>query len=216
MMHMPRVHPSTRRAHTVIAAIAVVLTVVGLANAQAPSVPKDRTANPSPPKQAPGVNPQAAAGAEFQTRLQNYIKLREELAAKLRPLSSTANAAELATRQEALAAALRDVRKNAKRGDLIPAAVAKQIQSIVADYFRSKDAATRRAVFEEVPVAMRPVVNKTMPDSAALATVPPILLNNLPRLPDNLQYRFMDHHIVLLDGDTRLIMDYLLNVLPPH
>ena len=55
-----------------------------------------------------------------------------------------------------------------------------------------------------------------MPDTAALATVPPLLLNSLPRLPDNLQYRFMDRHIVLLDGDTRLIVDYILNVLPTH
>ena len=71
-------------------------------------------------------------------------------------------------------------------------------------------------MFEEVPEGLRPVINKTMPDSAALATVPPVLLNNLPRLPDNLQYRFIGRHIVLIDGDTRLMMDYILNVLPPH
>jgi hypothetical protein len=43
-----------------------------------------------------------------------------------------------------------------------------------------------------------------------------LLLNNLPRLPDNLQYRFMGRHVILMDGDTRLIVDYILNVLPPH
>jgi len=26
----------------------------------------------------------------------------------------------------------------------------------------------------------------------------------------------MDRHIILIDGDTRLIVDYILNVLPPH
>jgi hypothetical protein len=60
------------------------------------------------------------------------------------------------------------------------------------------------------------VVNKSMPDTAALATVPPLLLTKLPVLPDNLQYRFIDRHVVLIDGDTRIIVDYILNVLPPH
>ena len=74
----------------------------------------------------------------------------------------------------------------------------------------------KRAVFEEVPENLRPVINGKMPDTAALATVPPLLLNNLPRLPDNLQYRFMGRHVVLIDVDTRIIVDYILNVLPPH
>jgi hypothetical protein len=162
------------------------------------------------------VNPQAAALAEFQNHLQNYLQLRQQLADKLKPLSPTASAAQLASEQESLAAALRDVRKNARPGDLIPQAVASQIGSTVTDYFRGKDSATKRAVFEEVPEGVRPAINKTMPDTAAFATVPPLLLNNLPRLPDNLQYRFVGRHVVLVDGDTRLMMDYILNVLPPH
>ena len=46
--------------------------------------------------------------------------------------------------------------------------------------------------------------------------MPPLLLRELPRLPDNLQYRFFGRHVVLLDGDTQLIVDYIANVLPPH
>ena len=38
----------------------------------------------------------------------------------------------------------------------------------------------------------------------------------LPALPDNLQYLFVGRHIVLLDGDTQLIVDYVDNVLPPR
>jgi hypothetical protein len=71
-------------------------------------------------------------------------------------------------------------------------------------------------VFLEVPENLRPVINRTVPDSVALATVPPLLLNSLPRLPEGLQYRFVGRHIVLVDADTRLIMDYAQNALPPH
>lgn len=164
----------------------------------------------------PEANPQATALAEFQRRLQAYIDLRAELSTKLKPLSPTADSAELATRQDTLAAAIREARKGAKPGDVIPTRVAGQIRNVVTDDFRHRNLDTKRAVFEEVPENVRPVVNKTMPDSVALATVPPLLLNRLPRLPDNLQYRFMDRHVVLMDGDTRIMIDYILNVLPPH
>jgi len=164
----------------------------------------------------PNANPQATALAEFQQRLQGYIDLRAQLSGKLKPLAPTADSAELAARQDTLAAAIRDARKGAKPGDMIPTPVADQIRHAVAEDFRRRNPDTKRAVFSEVPEGVRPVINKTIPDTAALATVPALLLNNLPRLPDNLQYRFTGRHIILMDGDTRLIVDYILNVLPPH
>ena len=165
---------------------------------------------------AQNVNPQAAALVEFQNRLQKYLQLRAQLADTLKPLSPTASAADLAARQESLAAALRNVRKDARHGDLVSPVVAEQIRKAVDAYFRGKDQSTRRAVFEEVPENLRPAINRTVPDGAALATVPPLLLNSLPRLPEGLQYRFVGRHIVLVDADTRLIMDYVQNALPPH
>jgi hypothetical protein len=166
--------------------------------------------------QTPNANPQATALAEFEQRLQAYVELRAQLSQKLKPLSSSGNSAELGARQDALAAAIRDARKNARPGDVIPTRVAGQIRNTIADDFRHRNPDTKRAVFEEVPDNVRPAVNRTLPDTVVLATVPPLLLNNLPRLPDNLQYRFMDRHVVLIDGDTRIIVDYILNVLPPH
>jgi hypothetical protein len=165
---------------------------------------------------AQNVNPQAAALVDFQNRLQQYLRLRAQLAQKLKPLSPTPSAADLAARQESLAAALRDVRKDARHGDLVSPVVAEQIRKAVDAYFRGKDQSTRRAVFEDVPENVRPVVNRTVPDGAALATVPPLLLNSLPHLPEGLQYRFVGRHIMLVDADTRLIMDYIQNALPPH
>lgn len=186
----------------------------GVADAQTPPSADQGVA--ARQAQKPDANPQATALAEFQKRLQGYIDLRARLAGKLKPLSPTADSADLAARQDTLAAAIREARKGARPGDMIPTLVASQIRNTVAEDFRRRNPDTKRAVFKEVPAGVRPVINKAMPDTEALATVPPLLLNSLPRLPDNLQYRFMDRHIVLLDGDTRLIVDYILDVLPPH
>jgi hypothetical protein len=199
--------------------VAIALTLVGFVAAPASAQgPAPRADEGVAARQAanPDVNPQAAALVEFQNRLQDYIRLRSELGGKLKPLSATADSAQLTARQDTLAAALREARKGAKPGDLIPTRVAGQIRNVVAADFRRRNADAKRAVFEEVPDGIRPVINRTMPDNAPLATVPPLLLNNLPPLPDNLQYRFMDRHLVLMDGDTRIIVDYILNVLPPH
>ena len=151
---------------------------------------------------------------EFTRRLQDYIAVRAQLARKLKPLAGTPNAAELAARQLALANALRAARAGAKPGDLVTAAAAERIRAAVLEDFKRRSAADERAAFSEVPNATRPAVNATYPADAALPTVPPLLLMNLPRLPDNLQYRFYGRHVVLLDGDLQIIVDYVADVLP--
>jgi hypothetical protein len=152
---------------------------------------------------------------DFQRRLNGYLTMRETLAKRLKPLSPTPSAADLAARQESLAAAIRSERKAAKPGDLIPPAMADYIRSIVVTDFKRRSPSDTRAAFEEVAVGPKLAINATYPANAALPTVPPLLLNRLPKLPDNLQYRFYDRHIILLDGDTELVADYILNVLPP-
>ena len=166
--------------------------------------------------QKEAVNPHAAALHEFQQRLNDYLELREELSKKLKPLSPTPSAAELTARQEALAAAIRTSRKMAKPGDLVPQAAAAHIANVCLEDFHFRNPQAKRATLQEVPRAPRPAINRTFPEDAALPTVPPLLLSKLPQLPDNLQYRFYGRHIVILDGDTQIIVDYVPNVLPPH
>jgi hypothetical protein len=151
---------------------------------------------------------------EFERRLNGYIQLRSDLSKKVKPLTPTADSAELTARQEALAAALRIARSGAKKGDLIPAQVAAEIQTIVAADFKQRTPAERIATVAEVPSGFNLAVNRTYPQQAALPTVPPLLLSKLPVLPDNLQYRFVGHHMVILDWDTQLIIDYIANAVP--
>jgi hypothetical protein len=195
-----------------LAALGFVLFVCPVADAQSRGT---RAATPSAAPQAPAKEPGDAI-KEFQDRLDGYVELRARLAKKLEPLSPTANASELATRQEALANAIKAARKGARNGDLIPATVAAQLRTIVQNDFRGRPVDARNAAFEEVPGSGLPVINRTYPAQAAMPTVPPLLLGKLPPLPDNLQYRFFARHLVILDGDTQIIIDYVANALPPH
>jgi hypothetical protein len=155
----------------------------------------------------------SAALQEFQKRLKAYLELRAGLSDKLEPLASTPDASELAVRQESLAAAIQTARKDARPGDVIPPAVAEQIRRVLVEDFRSRSPEARRAALGEVPDGLVVAVNRTYPKGGALPTMPPLLLGKLPPLPDNLQYRFADRHLVLLDGDTQLIVDYVSDVL---
>jgi hypothetical protein len=164
--------------------------------------------------QAAPVNPQAAALVDFSKRLNAYLQLREELGRKLQPLAPTASASDLQARQQALAAALRNARAGAKPGDLVPALVQQQIRESVAADFKQRQPSTQRAALEEVPTGPLPGINKNYPERAALPTVPPLLLARLPQLPDNLQYRFFGRHVVVLDGDVEIVVDYVQNAIP--
>ncbi len=201
MTQVPRVQTIVRR--RLVTILLAVVAFVGVPGASA-FVQKE------------AVNPQAAALYEFQQRLNAYLQLREELSRKLKPLSPTASAAELAARQTALAAAIIASRKTARPGDLIPPAAAARIASVCLEDFHFRNPQAKKATLQEVPRAPRPAINRIFPEDAALPTVPPLLLSKLPQLPDNLQYRFYGRHIVILDGDTQIIADYVSNVLPPH
>jgi hypothetical protein len=195
-----------------LAALGFFVSVGPGLGAQAPVTRPDR---PSETSQGSATQ-QADAIKEFQARLNGYVDLRAQLAKKLQPQSPTASASELATRQEALANAIKSARKAARKGDLIPTSVGAQLVTIVQNDFRQRPVEARKAAFEEVPTNAVPVINRTYPAQAALPTVPPLLLAKLPTLPDNLQYRFLARHLVILDGDTQIIIDYVANALPPR
>jgi hypothetical protein len=153
--------------------------------------------------------------ADLQGRMNAYLDLRMSLAQQLKPLASTSSSSELTARQEALAAAIKEARKNAHQGDLVPQGMADRLRSIVRSDMKSRSAEERAALHAEVPAGMTLGINRTFPSHAALPTVPPLLLKSMPVLPDNLQYRFANRNLIIVDGDTQVIVDYVPNVLPP-
>ena len=50
-------------------------------------------------------------------------------------------------------------------------------------------------------------INGTYPGKRPLSTVPANILARLPRLPDDVQYRFLGRHLILHDTRANLILD---------
>ena len=58
------------------------------------------------------------------------------------------------------------------------------------------------------------MVNKRYPDTVPLSTMPPEVLQTLPKLSEDMEYRFIGDRLILLDTHAHLIVDYIDDVLP--
>jgi hypothetical protein len=143
-------------------------------------------------------------GIEFISRVDSYVELRRELEKGLPPLIVTADPAEITRAERALARRIREARKKAKRGDIFTPAI--------SDVFRNAlllemDAKTWKSVMDDNPGTFSVRINGTYPDKKPLSTVPANILAALPRLPNDVQYRFLGPHLVLFDTRARVILD---------
>ena len=62
-------------------------------------------------------------------------------------------------------------------------------------------------------------VNKPYPEKIPITTMPPTLLQRLPKLPKRIEYRVVGEDLVLEDMESRLVIDIFSGAFPnapPH
>lgn len=182
-------------------------------------------APPAPPAQAQpmpkgtNTNPDAGVVADFKKRVDEYVKLRDkaEDAAPVE-LEKRSKPAEIVTAEKSLAAHVRAVRANAKRGDIFtPTTQATFRRMLRPPLAKGKDAADNKAIIKDDAPEPKEVpfkVNAEYPKDVPLSTVPPDVLAALPPLPEDVQYRFAGKHLILFDAKANLIIDFMLNAMP--
>ena len=163
---------------------------------------------------AQDVTAQAGALREFGDRTRAYLALRTKLAAGVAAVSGDATSEQITQHQGQLAAAVRAARKDARHGDIFTPPVVPQFRTIIRRDLQARDIRDALAAMQEVPIALPLRVNTPWPADAPRATVPPQLLSSLYSLPEGLEYRFLDRHLVLLDGEANLVVDYIPDVVP--
>ena len=172
-----------------------------------PATPEQRaTASPA--------NPDSAILADFNARLDNYVKVQRALAQKTdtQPKESS-NAAEITAAQDVLGAAIRNVRKNAKQGEIFTPQIASMFRRLMYPDLRGEEGAETREVIQGEPVEVWLKVNANYPQDQPLATVPGNILASLPQLPKDVEYRFVGKHLLLRDVDANIIVDFIYNAI---
>jgi hypothetical protein len=149
--------------------------------------------------------------AAFEQRVAEYAVLHRRLEARMPPLESSTEPERFIVRRRALAAAIMAARPRASQGEFFDPAAARMFRRLVQDALRGLDVeALLRRLFEEHPKTWgyRAKVYESYPNWAT-REVPGLLLHELPVLPDELEYRVIDHDLAILDAEANLILDVL-------
>jgi len=173
----------------------------------------DRPATLANPQQ---VNADAKILADFKSRIDNYMELHNRLKKQAPPLKETKDPAQIKASQDVLAQKIREARKEAKPGEIFTPEIRQVFRRLMYPETKGTDGAETKAAIAEEKQELKDVkirVNAAYPDDAPLMTVPPNILAALPKLPEDLEFRFVSKHMILLDVHANLIVDYVLNAI---
>lgn len=169
---------------------------------------------PQSPVKSP-VNPKREAPEEFKTRIDDYMALHKKLEATLPKLPKEATPVQIDSDQRTLAKLLASARATAKPGDIFTPAMQSFVRDLLQRLFVVADRKKLRdSIMDENPGPIALKVNGRYPDTVPLTTMPPEVLASLPRLPDELEYRFVGDAMILLDAHAHIVADFFPRVLP--
>jgi hypothetical protein len=163
----------------------------------------------------PGANEDAQIVAALDKRLKEYAALHDKLHSTLPPLSTDATAAEIDKNQRALGALVQKARRHAERGDIFGPVARAMIRRILARALTGPDGPKLRdSIMDDNPGPLKIRVNSRYPDAAPRSSVPPQILQLLPKLPEDLDYRFIGDRLLLVDLHAQIVVDFIENALP--
>jgi hypothetical protein len=173
--------------------------------------PTERVVGPLSPEDARAL-------ATMNDRLREYVDLHLKLEGTLPKLPKEATPQQIDKNQRALEQLVREARTNAKPGDLFTPEAQPVIKRLLATVFGGPDGKQLKAsIMDENPVdpvQLKLRVNGRYPDTVPLTTIPPQVLQTLPKLSEDLEYRFVGDWLILLDVHAHVIADYIDNALP--
>jgi hypothetical protein len=152
---------------------------------------------------------------DFESRVRQYRTLQKKLAATLPKLPKRATPAQVDENQRALGALIKTERAGAKRGEMLTPDMQALVKRILTEVLGGADGKTIKAsIMDENPGVPTLSVNDRYPDSIPLSTMPPQVLKALPKLEEELEYRFIGERLVLMDAHAHIIVDFTDDVLP--
>lgn len=165
------------------------------------------------PLQSGAADTQAVA--EFQKRVREYVALHKKVEDRVKALPTRATPEQIDVVLDQLSRGISTARAGAKVGDVFEPAMQVWVRRTLERVFRAPDGKQLRAsILDENPIGASVRVNGPYPDAIPLSTMPPKVLEALPKLPDELEFRFVGERLILFDHHAHLIVDYVDGALP--
>ena len=172
---------------------------------QAQPVPRDAAAPEQP------VKSDAEVLADFNARLNTYVEMRKKADDTVPAQKKTNDPGVIRSAQQGLAERIRTARAGAKAGDIFTPEIAAKLRRLLHPEAGPE---TKASIKDDNPGTIPFKVNGDYPEKETLSTVPPNVLQALPKLPPDIEYRFAGKHLILRDSRANLIIDYMLSAIP--
>jgi len=188
----------------------------------APKPPKPQISDATRQKAAEdNANPDALVLADFQKRIDAYMAIHKGAAKDSLPIKETNNPAEIKAAQDALGAKIRAARADAKPGDVLTPEIRNKFRRLMYPVVQGTAGRETKEELNEdiherdegIPKRVPLKVNATYPEGNPLPTTPPNVLQNLPKLPEELEYRILDKNLILRDVQANIIVDFIPNAI---
>lgn len=159
----------------------------------------------------PGVNAEAAVIQDFLKRVNDYVALHKKLEDTIPKLPKQATPYDMDRHERALAKLIQEARETAKQGDILTPDMQRLIRRLLAPIFSGKDGKqiTDEIMDREFKGSVKLRVNGRYPDEVPISTMPPQVLARLPKLPEELEYRFIRNNLILFDPHAHVIADHM-------
>ncbi|MBI4165776.1 MAG: hypothetical protein HY508_08595 [Acidobacteria bacterium] len=214
---------SATRGGVISLVVAAILALSACKHEESLPAPKPTSESPAsaPPTErvvGPLSNEDAQALATMTDRLNEYIELYTKLEGTLPKLPKDATPQQIDNNQRMLGKLVQQARRTAKPGDIFTPQARPVIKHLLASVFGGPDGKQLKAsIMDErqaAPSAVKLRVNARYPDIVPLTSVPPQVLQTLPKLTENLEYRFIGDSLILLDVHAHVIVDFIDGAMP--
>lgn len=194
-----------------LAALTLTASLLPVQSAPQTPPPGKRAPTTSPKK---SVNPDDANAAiikDFVSRVDAYVALHKKAEATLPALPKQTNPQIIDQHERALAKLIQAGRKDAKQGDIFAPPMQALVRRLLRPIFSGRDGAHVRAEILDNEYKGNVVLtpNGRYPDEIPVSTVPPQVLSNLPKLAEELEYRFVRQNLILFDPHAHIIPDWV-------
>ena len=167
--------------------------------------------------QAPAIaSDDAKVLDEFRGSVQHYLDAVRKPLQTGKTMQRKQSAQALSTKRQELANEARAARPDAKQGDLFTPPVAEAFRRLLATTFAGPEGTRIRVSLRRAePLSkLHLKVDDTYPQGIPLQSTPPSLLQNFPALPKGVEYRIVDHTLILRDTEANTVIDYLPDAIP--
>jgi hypothetical protein len=204
-------------------AVLFAMATAAIVSCNRSDVPQNPPATAETPTQAPPtqrvVGPlsqaDAAVLATMNDRLKQYVELHRKIESQLPRVPDNATPQQIDTNQREFERRMREARKSAKQGDIFTPDAQAVIKRLLANVFAGPEGQQLKgSIFDENPVAVPVTVNARYPDAVPISTMPPQVLQALPELSDDIEYRFINDNLIILDAHAHVIADFIPDALP--